>query len=111
MEARRTSPATPETIQAIQTILKATGEGGVPQKTPEPVHLRVSQVNGCSFCVDSGARSARRAGETDERLFAVAVWREASYFTDAERAVLALAEAATPQRWRGASMLAPYPSS
>ena len=95
MEARRTSPATPETIQAIQTILKATREGGVPQKTLELVHLRVSQINGCSFCVDSGARSARRAGETDERLFAVAAWREAPYFTDAERAALALAEAVT----------------
>jgi AhpD family alkylhydroperoxidase len=77
MEARLTNPATPETIQAIQTILKATREGGVPQKTLELVHLRVSQINGCSFCVDSGARSAKRAGETDERLFAVAAWREA----------------------------------
>jgi AhpD family alkylhydroperoxidase len=95
MEARLTSPATPETVQAIQTILKATREGGVPQKTLELVHLRVSQINGCSFCVDAGARSAKRAGETDERLFAVAAWREAPYFTDAERAAIALAEAAT----------------
>src|SRR5215468_10399130 len=95
MEARLTNPATPETIQAIQTILKATREGGVPQKTLELVHLRVSQINGCSFCVDSGARSAKRAGEADERLFAVAAWREAPYFTDTERAALALAEAAT----------------
>ena len=95
MEARLTNPVTPETIQAVQTILKATREGGVPQKTLELVHLRVSQINGCSFCVDSGARAAKRAGETDERLFAVAAWREAPYFTDAERAALALAEAAT----------------
>ena len=93
--SRLTTPATPETIQAIQTILKATREGGVPQKTLELVHLRVSQVNGCSFCVDAGAKSAKRAGETDERLFAVAAWREAPYFTDAERAALALSEAAT----------------
>ena len=95
MEARLTNPATPETIQAIQTILKATREGGVPQKTLELVHLRASQINGCSFCVDSGAKSAKRAGETDERLFAVAAWREAPYFTEAERAALALTEAAT----------------
>ena len=95
MEARLTNPATPETVQAIQTILKATREGGVPQKTLELVHLRASQINGCSVCVNGGVRSAKRAGETDERLFAVAAWREAPYFTDAERAALALAEAAT----------------
>src|SRR5262245_35500021 len=95
MEARLANPATPETVQAIQTILKATREGGVPQKTLELIHLRVSQINGCSFCVDLGARDAKRVGETDERLFAVAAWREAPYFTDAERAALALAEAAT----------------
>jgi AhpD family alkylhydroperoxidase len=59
------------------------------------VHLRASQINGCSACVDSGTKSARKAGETDERLAAVAAWRETPYFTDAERAALALAEAAT----------------
>ena len=59
------------------------------------VHLRASQINGCSACVDSGARSAKKVGETDERIFAVTAWREAPYFTDAERAALALTEAAT----------------
>jgi AhpD family alkylhydroperoxidase len=81
--------------EAIQGLFKATGRGGVPQQTLELVHLRASQVNGCSACVDSGARSAKKAGVTDERIFAVAVWREAPYFTEAERAALALAEAAT----------------
>src|SRR5579872_6650649 len=97
MQARMSNPAIvlPEAGQGIQSLLKATHQGGVPRKTLELVHLRVSQINGCSFCVDSGARSAKRAGETDERLFAVAAWREAPYFTDAERAALALAEAAT----------------
>jgi alkylhydroperoxidase family enzyme len=55
----------------------------------------VFSLRACSFCVDSGARSAKQAGETNERLFAVAAWREAPYFTEAERAALALAEAAT----------------
>ena len=59
------------------------------------MHLRVSQVNGCSARVDGGWRKARKAGESDERLFAVAAWRETSYFTDAERAALALTEAVT----------------
>lgn len=97
MHARMSNPAMifPDTMNAIGTLIKATRAGGVPPATLELVHLRASQINGCSFCVDSGARSARKAGETDERLFAVAAWREAPYFTDAERAALALTEAAT----------------
>jgi AhpD family alkylhydroperoxidase len=97
MQPRLHNTATllPDVTTSIQTLLKATREGGVPQTTLELVHLRASQINGCSFCVDSGARSARRTGESDERLFAVAAWREAPYFTDAERAALALTEAAT----------------
>src|SRR5215216_6267094 len=97
MQARMSNPATilPEATDAILTLLKATRKGGVPSATLELVHLRASQINGCSFCVDSGARSAKQKGETDERLFAVAAWREAPYFTDAERAALALTEAAT----------------
>ena len=59
------------------------------------MHLRASQINGCSFCCDSGSRHAKAGGETDERLFSVAAWREAPYFTDAERAALALTEAVT----------------
>jgi len=91
------NPATilPDATHGIQALLKATRKGGVPQSVLELVHLRASQINGCSFCVDSGARSAKKAGETDERLFAVAAWREAPYFTDAERAALALTEAVT----------------
>jgi AhpD family alkylhydroperoxidase len=85
----------PDATNAIYTLLKATKTGGVPPTTLELVHLRASQINGCSFCVDAGARSARKADETDERLFAVAAWREAPYFTDAERAALALTEAVT----------------
>lgn len=61
----------------------------------ELVHLRASQINGCSACVHAGIDSAKKAGETDERLFAVAAWRETSCFTDAERAALALTQAAT----------------
>jgi AhpD family alkylhydroperoxidase len=91
------NPATilPDVTPAILSLLKATREGDVPQNVLELVHLRASQINGCSFCVDSGARSAKRAGETDERIFAVAAWRESPYFTDAERAALALTEAVT----------------
>src|SRR5260221_8271754 len=85
----------PEAMPAIQALYASTKQGGVPAATLELVHLRASQINGCSFCVDSGSRNAKKAGETDERLFAVAAWREAPYFTDAERAALALGEAVT----------------
>ena len=97
MEARMKNPATilPDSVQGVQMLLKATREGGVPQTLLELVHLRASQINGCSFCVEAGSRGARKAGETDERIFAVAAWRESPYFTDAERAALALTEAAT----------------
>ena len=97
MQARMSNLTTilPDATDGIQALLKATRKGGVPQKVLELVHLRASQINGCSFCVDSGARNAKKAGETDERLFAVAAWRETPYFTDAERAALALTEAAT----------------
>src|SRR5262245_56179263 len=97
MQARMKNPAVllPEAMPAILNVLKATKKGGVPEATLELVHLRASQINGCSYCVHGGALSARKAGETDDRLFALAAWREAPFFTDAERAALALAEAAT----------------
>jgi AhpD family alkylhydroperoxidase len=97
MQARMTNPAKilPDAANGIQTVIKAIQQGGVPQSVLELVHLRPSQINGCSFCVDYGSRNLKRAGETDERIFAVAAWRESPYFSEAERAALALAEAAT----------------
>ncbi|HZO65023.1 MAG TPA: carboxymuconolactone decarboxylase family protein [Kribbellaceae bacterium] len=97
MNPRMNNPAAviPDAMPAILNLFKTTKQGGVPDVTMELVHLRVSQVNGCSACVDSGAKQARKAGETDERLFAVSAWREAQYFDEAERAALALAESAT----------------
>ena len=94
MQARMSNPAMilPGAMQALQS---ATEKGGVPSRTLGLVHLRVSQINGCSACVDSGARYAKKAGESEERLFAVGAWRDAPYFTDAERAALALTEAVT----------------
>src|SRR5205809_7099984 len=97
MEALMKNPAyvIPESMQAILALQAAAAKGGVPSAALQLVHLRVSQINGCSLCVDGGARHARKAGEKDERLFAVAAWRDAPYFSDAERAALALTEALT----------------
>src|SRR3982074_1495708 len=82
-------------MSALQALGKAVGYGCVPERTLELVHLRASQINGCSVCLDGHSRAAKKAGETDERLFTLAAWREAPYFTDSERAALALTEAVT----------------
>ncbi|HTN92180.1 MAG TPA: carboxymuconolactone decarboxylase family protein [Sorangium sp.] len=97
LKARMKNPAMliPGVMEPIYALVSAVKKCGVPARTLELVHLRASQINGCGFCVDLNAREMKKAGETDERLFAVAAWREAPYFTDAERAALALAEAAT----------------
>ncbi|TDE14315.1 carboxymuconolactone decarboxylase family protein [Jiangella asiatica] len=97
MQQRMPNPAVvlSDAMQPIQAIFKAAHQGGVELETLELVHLRVSQINGCSACVDSGVKTARKAGVNDDRLAAVAAWRDTPYYTDAERAALDLAEAAT----------------
>ncbi|HWJ61602.1 MAG TPA: carboxymuconolactone decarboxylase family protein [Acidimicrobiales bacterium] len=79
----------------IGAIFGAMHSSGIDPLTLELVHLRVSQINGCSACVDAGVISSRKAGESDDRLLRLPAWRETERFTDAERAALALAEAAT----------------
>jgi AhpD family alkylhydroperoxidase len=97
MQARMKNPAEvlPNAVKALQALAPVAYQGGVPPATLALVHLRASQINGCAYCVDGGVKHAKKAGETDERLFAVSAWREAPYFTDAERAALALSEAVT----------------
>jgi AhpD family alkylhydroperoxidase len=94
-QARITADPQPELVQAVNLLYKAAHSAGVDPATLELVHLRGSQINGCAPCVDSGARQMRKNGETDDRMFAVPVWRETPYFTEPERAALALAEYAT----------------
>ena len=97
MQSRMTNPAfvVPEALKALNSLGTSISKGGVPNTTLELVRLRASQINGCSLCVEMHAGDLKKAGEKDERLFTVAAWREAPYFTDAERAALALTEAAT----------------
>jgi AhpD family alkylhydroperoxidase len=96
MQARMKNPALviPDAMQTLQDLAKSAERGGVPLRTLGLVHLRVSQINGCSVCVDLALRF-KKAEDTNERLFAVAAWRDAPYFSDAERAALALAESVT----------------
>lgn len=95
MEARMKSPADADVMAAIRGLYRSMHSGGVDPRILELVHLRASQINGCSPCVFAGIASAKRHGETDERLHSVVTWRETPFFTEAERAALALTEAAT----------------
>ncbi|GAA2671015.1 carboxymuconolactone decarboxylase family protein [Nonomuraea recticatena] len=79
-------------MYALETYLNASP---VPRATLDLVRLRVSQINGCGFCVDMHAREATEAGVSGQRLHAVAAWRDTPFFSEEERAALALAEAAT----------------
>jgi AhpD family alkylhydroperoxidase len=83
----------PDALQHLLTIGNAAKSSNLPDRTIGLVHLRASQINGCGFCVDMHARDLNKAGETDERLWAVAAWHESPHFSDAERAALALTEA------------------
>ncbi|AKV00538.1 4-carboxymuconolactone decarboxylase domain/alkylhydroperoxidase AhpD family core domain protein [Labilithrix luteola] len=97
MQARMKQPAMviPEAMRALLALSKAAHESGVPDKTIHLVHIRASQINGCAVCVEMHVNDAKKSGDTDQRLHLVAAWREAPYFTDAERAALALTEALT----------------
>jgi AhpD family alkylhydroperoxidase len=96
MQARMNHPVmvVPDAVKALHSLGDLTKKA-LPEKLLELVYLRASQINGCSVCVDMHPKLARKAGETDERLFAVAAWYDAPYFTEAERAALALTEALT----------------
>lgn len=85
----------PQLVKAMAGLSQKIGESGLEHSLQELVKLRASQINGCAFCVDMHARDARKAGETEQRLHLVAVWRESSLFTPRERAALAWTEALT----------------
>ncbi len=97
MQARMKNPVlnVPGALQALLAVNKSTANDNLPDVTRQLVHLRASQINGCSVCVEMHAYELKKAGQSEERLFTLAAWRESPYFTDPERAALALAEAAT----------------
>jgi len=89
------SPVGAKALRHLIAASKAVEDSTFPAATRELVLLRVSQINGCGFCTDMHAKDAAQAGETAVRLNLVAAWREATVFTDAERAALELAEQGT----------------
>src|SRR5215472_14595136 len=97
LQARIKNPATtiPGALEALLKLGASAQQAGIPKTTHDLMHVRASQINGCGVCLDMHARELVHAGEKNERIFTVAAWREAPYFNDAERAALALTEAAT----------------
>ncbi|MGW7491250.1 carboxymuconolactone decarboxylase family protein [Streptomyces sp. NPDC054786] len=98
MNARLNLMASPVAAKAMKHIIsasKALADSTLPFATQELVKLRASQINGCAGCIDMHTKDAAAAGETSVRLNLVAAWREATVFTDAERAALELAEQGT----------------
>ena len=96
MQARMTHPVMllPDAMSALKE-LNAAAEAEVPLRKRLLVHLRASQINGCSACVDMHARELFQAGAPEEHIFAVAAWRDAPYFTESERVALELTEVMT----------------
>jgi len=97
MEARMKHPVyvLPDALKALYALSQSAQASGVPDSTHKLIQLRVSQINGCSVCVDMHARELKESGQSDERIWGIGAWRESPYFTDAERAALALAECVT----------------
>ena len=97
MQARMTHPVyvLPDAMKALLALSMAAQTGAVPITTHQLVQLRVSQINGCSVCVDMHARELKDGGEKDERIWGVGAWRDSPYFSEAERAALDLAEHVT----------------
>ena len=97
MEPRMKHPVAvlPDALTAMRALSAAGEAAGLSARTLELVHLRASQINGCGACLDMHAQLMKKAGETDDRLFVVAAWRDTPYFSDAERAALALTESVT----------------
>lgn len=96
MQARMTHPVMllPDAMSALKALNEA-AETEIPLRKRLLVHLRASQINGCSACVDMHARELFQAGVPEAHIFAVAAWRDTPYFTEAERAMLELTEAMT----------------
>jgi len=96
MQARLKNPAmlVPDAMKVLQSLGALMEKSDLPKRTLGLVHLRASQINGCAVCIDLHRRY-QKGDETEERLWAVSAWRDAPFFTDAERAALALTESIT----------------
>ena len=87
--------ASPGAYQALLGVEKYVRGCGLEHSLLELVKMRVSQINGCAYCLDMHSKDARAAGETEQRLYVLPAWRETTFYTERERAALAWAEALT----------------
>jgi AhpD family alkylhydroperoxidase len=87
--------ASPEATRALYALEMFVKSSGLDHSLLELIKLRASQINGCAFCVDMHWKDARAAGETEERLYMLSAWEEATVYSDKERTALALTEAVT----------------
>jgi len=85
----------PDAVKAMRELEKYVAASGLERPLYELVKTRASQINGCAYCLDMHTKDARKAGETEQRLYALSAWRETPFFTERERAALEWAEALT----------------
>jgi len=95
--------AAPELLKEVRNLNRAVDECGLERSLLHLIKLRASQINGCSYCVDMHSREAREDGETEQRLYLVAAWKESPLFSERERAAFAWVEAVTLISKDGAS--------
>ncbi len=87
--------AAPDAVRAMNALQAQAEKTGLEKPLLELVRMRVSQVNGCAFCLDMHSKDARAGGESEQRLYVLDAWREAPFYSERERAALAWAEALT----------------
>jgi AhpD family alkylhydroperoxidase len=97
-ELRKTTPRVRKIVEALLGVESAIGAGGLASSLLNLVRMRVSQVNGCAYCLDMHSKELRAAGETEQRIYCLDAWRETPFYDDRERAALAWAEAVTDLR-------------
>ncbi|WGF94150.1 carboxymuconolactone decarboxylase family protein [Aequorivita marisscotiae] len=85
----------PKAIKGLLELEKYVADSGLERSLYELVKLRASQINSCAYCIDMHSKDARKAGETEQRLYALSAWRETSFYSERERAALAWTEALT----------------
>ncbi len=93
LEAQKVSPAAYQALLGLEMFIRK--QSKLEPALVQLVKMRASQINGCAYCIDMHSKDARAEGETEQRLYALSAWRETPFFTDRERAALALTEAIT----------------
>ncbi|MDB5005230.1 MAG: hypothetical protein JWQ34_3455 [Mucilaginibacter sp.] len=87
--------AEPDAYKAVMGLENYVANGGISKTHFELIKIRASQINGCAYCLDMHTRDARKAGETEQRIYVLNAWRDTSFFTEEEKAILALTEEVT----------------